>query len=465
MQTGFFTAYQRLSKSEKSEFDGYLNCFYKKHLREIRVFELIKKQREIDEQHLFQHLYGRAFVHNEEKRLIQNIISNLKKILLEFIACKEIQRAPASKCATELRLESLRNRGWFDLYIQQVERIKELQAKKEPTSIDDLLERIQVLHHHFYFANDEQFNNSNTDLVEMKFFIQQYYQAASYKINCELLSREKVINTGNKMQHLDEQIADNSVSNLQKDSLPLWLYRTVFNMVSEQDESLFKNVKKVFQTDELSKEDQWIILMYLVNFAIRMANKGDSSYLNELFYLYSTGLERGLFNLSGFFPIGPFHNIVTLACQLKKYEWAHQFVKNNYAKLPETEREVGRQLSEAKILVDNKQLEEGRKLLQTLPSNSFSDSLQSRILRIRLYYELTGFDDLLKSECENLYQFARRNHYLSSDYKILINNFVKIVKIITQNRRQVDLHNVLSENSPTLAHSWLVEKINELPLE
>ncbi len=462
MPTGFFSSFKRLSPSERSEFEIYLTTFFKSRQKEIRAFMFLKDLKQLDEQNLYEHVFGSSPKDGELKP-IQNVLSELKKFLLEYLTWNEMRQEPEKGAALTLRLNALRNRGWTEAYVNQVNKSKREQAK--PThkveSMWDVMDKLTVLHHYYYYATDENWTDRVQELTRLLGLSDQFYAISQLKYQCEVVSRGLVLKQSNN--NIDAVALMQFVNQLPDQSLlPLRVYSAILEMLTNENEQTFQDLKHILETDLTNKEEQWALLMYLVNFSTRMTNHGRKEYTKIAMDLYQWGLQKELFTLGGFFPVGHFHNIVTIGCRLRAFDKIESLI-NKYGKLlPLEERESVIVHANALVYFERGNFKQAHEEIKHVDINNIIDSLRIRILLIRIYFELTEHQNNLEYECDNLYQYVGRNKLVGEASKTSARNFVKIMKALIANKSKKVLLKMLDTHQQVFAHPWLSKKINDL---
>jgi hypothetical protein len=452
MPIGFFDSFKRLSPSERSEFELYLSTFYKGRQKEIRAFMFLKNLKQLDEQNLYKYLFDSS-PKDGELRPVQNVLSELKRFLLEYITWNEMREEPDKGPALTLQLDALRKRGWTDAYINQVNKAKREQAKPnhKVESMWDVMDKLTVLHHYYYYATDENWADREKELTHILDTLNQFYGVAQLKFQCEVVSRGLILKQSNN--GMDTLALQQFVALLPDQSLlPLRVYRSILEMLTNDNEQIFLDLKLTLETKLTNKEEQWALLMYLVNFSTRMTNHGREEYTKITMYLYQWGLQKDLFSLGGFFPTLLFHNIVTIGCRLGVFDQIKSFIAKYGGLLPQEERKSVIVHANALVYFEQGNYPQSHDEIIKVNINNIADSLRIRILRIRIYYELSEHNRLLVSECANLYQYVGRKA-ISEKYKIPARNFIKIIRALTT---------MLNNNPNIFLRPWLQEKINAL---
>jgi hypothetical protein len=203
--------------------------------------------------------------------------------------------------------------------------------------------------------------------------------------------------------------------------------------------------------------------MYLVNYASRRINKGEQGYIAAAFELYQAGLERGLLSMNGFFPVGPFHNIFSIACELGHFTWAEAFIRESGAQLMPKFREENIQWAKARLLFAQGSFEGVVFLLRDLPHANLSIAIQSRLLLIRAHYELdASASKVLHPQCDSLYAFIRRHKTLGAGYRDGALAFVQVLRALLNGKPRKTLETLVEQSPAPFCQAWLRSKIMAL---
>jgi hypothetical protein len=417
-------------------------------LNEVAAFEYIfKKQPDLTKKHAL--------------RPLQNLMHDLKKELLDFFAWKEYKENRDQSHALLLRLEALRKKGMTHLYAEQVRQAqKELQnqSAKSPWEIFD---KMMVDHHQIYHVTEDVWHEEaeqNLDILIQT--LDQFYTATAWKYRVERANQIATYNTTHRQSPADIQLLKTLTNSLaHRESITI-LYKDLYEMLTQQDQSIFDRLQKEIYIKELSPEERWVWITALINFKVRQKD-GNPNKWQEIFDLYDFGLKNELFITSGFLPVMIFNNIVGLASQIKpRSVWVEVFIKKYGKKLPPSKRGNTKNLAMAKWRTEQGKYQPALSILNKIESTDAAEMIQCRLYTIRIYYELNQTKELVTT-IERLKQYMRRKE-VKPIKKENILDFIKIVTALMQQKNKQSILTIFQQNPHIPMQAWLKKKIDAL---
>jgi tetratricopeptide (TPR) repeat protein len=375
---------------------------------------------------------------------------------LEYIGWKEMRAQQGNGAAKLLTIEGLQRRGWLDLYFEQTKETLREKKTSPISSVAELHEKLIVKDHYFYHATDMTWGERAPESHELMEHLNHYYTALGWKYQCERISRQRLQRVPPDPVPLFLQTITQSLGQM---VFPARLYADIYKMVEGEDEALYAQLKDFYDRHRKASEEYQILLVALINFQSRRVSRGEETSYAKVFQLYQSGLQHRIFALSGFFPNAPFNNIVTVACKVGEYAWVQQFIEDYAALLHPDEKENTYALSKAKVFFEQGQYEQALDILEMVDSKKMAVNLPYRLLRIRLYYELPNYHLILRSECKNLLQYARRNTPISVTIQQM-KPFVQVVKGLLDGLSRAELLRMVQGSPAVLMKDWLEEKID-----
>lgn len=357
--TNFLFIFCQFSPSERAEFNLYVQTFYAAQQKMLAALHAIHPCRPLNEEELFTKVYGEPLSHAKKKRLVQDLLSDLKGLALEYIAWKELRHNKGKGAAKLLMLEGLKQRNWLEIYLQQTEKS---QSHLTQESVADLYEDLIAKDYYFYHATDTIWEKDMPTPDELIEKLNTCYVAMAWKYQCELLSLQKV---SHKLPVPLPSSLLELTDSLKKAPFPVTLYTDMYNMMFKEDVTLYKDLKERCLKECKRSEEFMLLMMALINFQLREVNRGNPTALEEAFNLYKRALKHELFTLGGFFPNIPFNMIVTVACKLKEYEWVETFIEHHAPLLHPKEKKNTEILSKAKVFFEQKNMKRPSKPAMT----------------------------------------------------------------------------------------------------
>lgn len=294
-----------------------------------------------------------------------------------------------------------------------------------------------------------------------------FYLATKLKYSCELINRQKLIQTDYTLRLLKEislHLQDHSYDDYP--SITIY-YQILMTFLENNDEIYFKKLTTLLDEHSFKfpADEARDMYAYAQNYCIRKINAGETDYSNELFSLYKTCIERELLLVDGFLSPWAFKNIVWVALRVGDVEWTDQFIKTFSKKINPKFRDNAYNYNYACLLFFQNKFGEALRLLNQVEFTDIFYGLSSRTMQIKIYYELNEWIPM-QSAIEAFKVFLRRNKTLSENFKTTYNNFLKFTDKLSriqkrENNKLNELHTKIEETKIVADINWLLQKIEE----
>jgi hypothetical protein len=204
------------------------------------------------------------------------------------------------------------------------------------------------------------------------------------------------------------------------------------------------------------------ILLLTINICIRKLNAGEQPFLREAFNWYKQGFETKTLLKNKEISRYIYNNVVIIAMKIQEFEWTKSFLEAYKNCIPELYRHDTYYFNLALWYEYQKQYDEVLNLLQKVTFNDVLQTLHSKIILLRIYYELDSekaLESLLDSIRIYLYRHKKLGYHKATYSKVIqytkkliqLNPFDKVAK----ERFRVAIE---SENG-LLLKSWFLEKV------
>jgi len=457
--------YSSLNKKEKEELSQFLSC------KPINASPNILKCHEfianipldsefgLDKKALHAYVFGKKEPYSDGK--LRVMISRLIRLVENYLIYQHIDQSPIS------RLNILDNYYKKNHLIKNRTMLYSVQEVIEGASYDEILyfnytyaeRRLDTIYHQD--PNNHELISSCFE--ESKSALEKLQQFQVVKSLCDVLS------FGNRYKsdlHFERQEAYVRSLMRKRDSLDSIInsYISIYLLLRNIDEAEFHFLYKHIRESELNRYESNYIgcLTHLQNFCIRLVNSGKTEYLNQLFEINILKLQ--FVKKEGDLSSASFRNIVYCAIQLKKMEWAEQFVEAYYTKVSQVEQENSYNFNLARIYFEKRDYKSAmRTLLKVTYEDSFY-AITARILLLKSYYELEDEIPLL-SCCYSLNFFLIRNKTFTKQRVDNYKNFLFYTKKIFKNRLKgnkkfMQALKLKIEQESMVEKDWLIEKVN-----
>ncbi|MAT53438.1 MAG: hypothetical protein CMN32_03080 [Saprospirales bacterium] len=318
----------------------------------------------------------------------------------------------------------------------------------------------------------------NSFLVGRQAVLDAAYITEKLHDACELLQRSKLM----AAPPPDDPLLENLVFFLRQNperyrNFPtVDIYLRVLLLLKSSDEKQYAPALKAAQEQQarLSFADQQIIYNYLQNFCIEQINKGNGSFLEELFRLYMVQLEERLFFEGGYLPQWHYKNIVTTGLRLGQTDWVRKFIEEYRQHLNPEVADNAYRYNLAAWYYHQGQPQEVMGLLFQVEYTDLRYNLDAKSLLLRTYYDLEEEEALL-ALTDAFRQYLKRNKKMSEFQKKGYYNLLKYTRrafrlkinqgITRQDRWNRSLEKLirdLAAADTVFNRSWLEGKVNEL---
>lgn len=204
--------------------------------------------------------------------------------------------------------------------------------------------------------------------------------------------------------------------------------------------------------------------MYLLalNFGIKKSNEGGLTWFRETFELYREALKLELLLENGHLSRFAYNNIVVVALRLNELDWTEQFIHQYRQHVEPAHREQAFNLNLARLAYRRRDYRAALLLLQGADYKDLINSLNAKILQLKIYFE-TEETDLLDSHLESMKTYIHRQDSIGYHRENYL-NIVRFTRALlrmnpndsserTSLREKIESTAVLSERE------WLLEQL------
>ncbi len=249
-------------------------------------------------------------------------------------------------------------------------------------------------------------------------------------------------------------------------------YYYIFKITKEPDvESNYFGLKKIFLANlkHLEHYEKFIILFYLIKFAINLSNKGNSKFRNETLdnYLLMLDLNAYAPRPDEFLQATDFRNILHFSPESGKAEFIESLINNNISKLNQEESEDIRNYSYAYLYFHKKDFHSSLEYLSKVRNIHKVFIIDVRLMKLKLFYELNYLEECI-SAIDALKHFIDKNNETPETVKEQMRMFIKaysvLISIKAGNKKaNAEIFRKEFQKSGLLYNrTWITEKTDEL---
>ncbi|MFK8009009.1 MAG: hypothetical protein AB8H03_21785 [Saprospiraceae bacterium] len=419
------------------------------------------------------HLKGKPFPKKEvvfqkafpEKKydyvLLRGTMSDLFELIEEYFSIKKRRRDTLK--TRHLLAEIYRERKLSKAYQSVVKKTATI-LEKQPLRNEFYFRQL------LYFQLEEmnfKVNNQRTkdfnlggisETIDVVFLVQKLKHACTQITHQQVFKAEYDFGL---LPHLLPSIEDEKYLKIPAIAIYYYCYRF---LTEENGNVFFEKFKTtLFQNKELfdileMKE----LYLFAINFCIRKLNQGDKKFSYEILDFYRDGLEANYFLENGMLSRFTFNNIVAAGIYSEEFDWIEKIIETYSEKLEIEYRDSTVSFNLARLEYTRKNYGKAMLHLQKVESKDLVNSLISKTLLMRIYYELEEFDSLF-SHLDSFQIFIRRRE-VSDFHRQNYMNAIRLVKKLVSLpeldkkarkalREEIESEEVLTERE------WLLGKV------
>lgn len=193
--------------------------------------------------------------------------------------------------------------------------------------------------------------------------------------------------------------------------------------------------------NELSgfEADRKTLFQYAQNYCIQRANRGETSYLQELFELYREMLKEGMLYEQNELSLSDIKNIVSLGVRLKEFNWTRQFLLDEETYFPPEDREWIKLYNYAYLAEAEGQPSEALRLLREGEFEDVFYQLGARIIMVKCFYQMRDLEGL-ESMIHAFSTWLRRKKQVSTYQRKVHLNLLRFIRKLAFLRAKLDLY-------------------------
>lgn len=423
------------------------------------------KSQKLDRERLFEKTYpGEPYQDNK----LRAMLSIVTRLVEDFLVAERIRDNQAIK--QQMLLQSAQLAEDDKLFKEHLDISYQLQKESPLRDIDYYFAHHQVEEASYNFAVKKKDKTIGQSLEDLLANLDLYYLSKRLKYSCESLNRRNIL--GEEAHYSGLGLISGLIAH-HEPHLPAvaLIYRQIIYLF-DKDKEIDTNHFYVL-IDLLAKHDALftrnelkVMYGYAMNYCIRQINSGQSVFLQEVFNLYKTLLEKDIIFEGRFISQWDYKNIVTTGLRLNDIEWTEGFINQYKSLLHPDARDNAYTYNYANLSYFKRDYKTTMRLLQQVEFTNDSYLLSSRSLLLKSYFELNEFD-LLESQSEAFMLYLRRNKVLPDYQKQLYKNMVKYIVKLSRCKASgqavpAKLHQAITTQQDVADITWLRNKLTEL---
>jgi len=266
-------------------------------------------------------------------------------------------------------------------------------------------------------------------LQEKQDSLDVWFMAMKLRDACEMKMRQRYFGETYEAGLLSEILVKIKVQISDYQNIPaVFIYYLVYELLAnEAQEDYFILKEKVEkEASYFSNLELQNIYNYLQNFCIQQINKGETRFLNEIFIIYQSQLERELiFEKNGTLAEWHYKNIVTTGLRSNAYDWVRSFIEEYKSRLSPTVAENAYSFNLANYFFATEKYRDVLPLLIQVEYSDMRYKLDVRALLLRTYYHLSE-TEAFYALCDAFKQLLLRAKGLTDFQRMGYQNMIRI---------------------------------------
>lgn len=453
------------STKELNKFGEYLESpFFNKDEEVVLLYKHIKpfgpkfNSPKLEKDYLLQKGVPGLDLHEKKLAYLMNYIVEHAEEFIQFNQFSE------NKADGYVYLLKKYNKWGADKFFEKT--LKKIQSDDELTTYKDadyLLNHYKLESESTYYFDRLKIRSYDPSLQKAADYLDLFYISTKLKYLCELMNRQQLVAANYEMRLLQEIFVH--VREQKYDEFPAVTiyYQILLLFMEPEKEDIYIKLKEhlLKYIDAFSPEEARDIFTYAQNYCISNANGGKKQYLNELLDLYKVSIEKKFILNDGQMSPWAFKNIVSAATRVNDIVWAEQFIQENIQFVNAKFRDNAYNYNYAYLLYSRKKFGESLEMLNSVEYTDVFYALDSRVLRIKLYYEMDEINPLL-SALDAFRVYLRRNKVISDGMRTVYSNFIKftdkLLKYSHDKTKLKELKDEISQTKQVADMNWLLQK-------
>lgn len=326
---------QLLSKKELKAFGKWVNSSWSNSISNLaKLFNILKPHYpefthpKLTKRYLYNQLYpGKSY---QDKGYL-NLMSDLSLAVEDFLIHSHIENNKSLK--EKIRLTVINERRSTDSRKEKMldHHLKTLNTKAVKHTSDYLqLVNLHGLHFKLNRPGKSPVDKKG-DLIAINKNLDYFYAISKARNLMEVGERKYLLS-----EKIENSISKELIFQLGEDIPAIHFYKGYFKEGFETPKERFMFLKRIFlnQIDKISKVDQRIIYLILINLSARIKRSGNDEILREALLLNKLAFQKDFILDNNQITSHSFANIITTACSRQDFDFAQTFLLEYIKYLP-----------------------------------------------------------------------------------------------------------------------------------
>jgi hypothetical protein len=417
---------------------------------------------------VFQKIFpGKPYNYNT----LSNLMSSLANLTEEYLLNLQFQKEGFEK--KKMLTKALGERkGSYELFEKNTEALINEVENREVRDIDYYLQLRSLNHDLYYHPITNRQASGISGIKKAMDNLDLFYAQTKLLYSLELKARAYLFGE-NPPVILENELVVESEDILAAKSPVCSIYLKILKLYDfVYDKNIFDEAKSLLSEHikTIGKVERAVIILHLLNYCIRLINKGKSIFFSEAFELYKMGLQFEAFIEQNRLSEVLFSNIVSVGTRCGEFAWVKNFIHEYKHFLEEEERDSATLLSLAFLAFNEGKFSQAIDLLLNHNFEKPLNSIKSKTILLRTYFELFVRDDsyyeLLLAQTLSFEKHIRRNKNISAEKADGFLNFIKLTRRVAngllENHIPEDLIDAIESHVSLPYKEWLLQKAGKL---
>lgn len=400
----------------------------------LRLFQYIKKlapdflAEKLKNEVFFQKIFPNQ---QYDDRALKYVMNYLVKQIERFLVVQKLEMN-----------EALMNNSLLDVLVERKldKHYKERLKKVEKYLLNNKAANANYNYYRYQLADIANKHHDNQNIREYdknlqvaSNYLDQFYFIEKLKHSCEMLSRAKLFEEGYDLFFVQELVTYLEQQKMEETPITAF-YLQVFYLLDKVDAANNFEQQKDLLTkfhQELPTPDKKMIYLYAINFCVAQIGKQNNQiyYVEECLKLYLKGIEERFLLNNGYLSPWTFKNTIKLGLNLKRYDWAEQFILDTHKKLLPAFQADALHYNLADLAYRRKKYEEAQHHLLLVEFSDVFYSLDAKSMLLKIYYENKEIEALF-ALIASFSIYLRRNKKISNTFRLTYLNFTALLQQI-----------------------------------
>ncbi|MCB9343712.1 MAG: hypothetical protein H6576_08450 [Lewinellaceae bacterium] len=352
------------------------------------------------------------------------------------------------------------------LYNSSIRDARNFLEKDDYRSLSHFRSKYQLERQYYSMMEFDVKVDTSANLEEISSNLDLFYWIEKLKISSSAISQKKTGTRQYKIEFVDEVRKFLQTYKVEEVPELAIYYHSFLTLYEEDNVEHYYNLKRLLQEygNNMPQKEAIELTDSALHYCTGKMNKGQREFLQEYFDLFENMLNKGLFFQKGILATWRFNNMVGVALQMKKLDWAENFIHQNQGFLSADTRENTYIFNLARVYRYKGEYDKVLKLLINVEYEDIGYNLISKAMLLITYYELDEFDTLF-SFTNAFKTFLNRHKNIPPGPRQGYSNLIKFTRQLIRlnhhdKKAKEALREQISKNKAVVFnHEWLLEKL------